>query len=205
MMKPTNKNTPTFSIAQNADALELAHKISKETPGPFDIVLSGDNPDWLISSFINLKTHFQNMKVFYLSSNTNNKKLIDSLIKAGIDGIVFNESISEKEMEEIALKISKRDETVLPKNEEELIQSLRTQIDILDNKLMTLACERLEIVTQINKIKSKYNLPVFQPQRYHEIEKSVSNFATENHSDNKYLQKLINALHSASVIAQVNE
>jgi len=198
-----NKQTPTFSISEDANALAVVQKIKAEHQEDFDVVLHGDNFEWLISSFIDLKTNFSNMKVLYLTDNTNSQTLIDSLIKAGIDGIVFNENISDSEMKEISQKIDNKNTAVSNPDDIKKLHTLRAQVDELDYKLLQTAVERLKIVKQISEIKSGYHIPVFQPERYIETKQTVDQVAKQTQTDKAYLQRLIDALHLGSVISQV--
>lgn len=204
MTKKISK-APVYSIAEGSDALAVAQKIYNEIQTAFEVVLQGENLEWIIRSFIDLKIHFQNSKVFYLASNTSSQNLIDNLIKAGIDGIVCDENFDTKQTNSISKRITQSGHTKPTSTDVQLLRNLRSQIDELDNRLLGIAHERHKLVKQISKIKDSYHLPVFQPERFREIELSMQEFASKNKADIQYLQTLIKAVHLASVLSQLKK
>ncbi len=204
MTKKISK-APVYSIAEGSDALAVAQKIYNEIQTAFDVVLQGENLEWIIRSFIDLKTCFHNTKVLFLANNTSSQNLIDKLIKAGIDGIVFDENFDTKQTNTISKRITQSGHTKLTSTDLQLLSNLRGQIDALDDRLLGIANERHQLVKQISKIKDSYHLPVFQPERFREIEQSMKEFAIKNKADVQYLQTLIKAVHIASVLSQLKK
>jgi chorismate mutase / prephenate dehydratase len=58
---------------------------------------------------------------------------------------------------------------------EQDISPLREQIDLIDNQLLSLISYRANLANQIGDIKSKYNAPIFKPDRERAIFRSLEN------------------------------
>lgn len=76
------------------------------------------------------------------------------------------------------------------------IDNLRSQIDSLDNEIASLLLKRLDIVSQIGKIKAKSGMAVFDPTREEKIIKRLTENTTP--AGEEYIKTIYNTVFSSS-------
>ncbi len=84
------------------------------------------------------------------------------------------------------------------------LNQLRSEINKVDSKLVSLLKQRLEIIRKIGKFKKENNLEIFDSAREREI---ISNFLSleTNLKDKIYIEKFLNSLFNISKDLQKNE
>ena len=56
----------------------------------------------------------------------------------------------------------------------DILESLRSQLDTIDNEILILLKRRFQTVKKVAEYKMKNNLDVYQPDREDEVQKKVS-------------------------------
>lgn len=82
------------------------------------------------------------------------------------------------------------------------LQTLRHEIDELDEELLHLLKKRIEIVEHIGDFKLKNNVTVFQLERWIEILKTRSDLAIELGISKEYIVEMMKTIHKESVRIQ---
>jgi chorismate mutase len=82
------------------------------------------------------------------------------------------------------------------------LQTLRHDIDEVDEELLHLLKKRIEIVEQIGDYKLKNNVTVFQLERWIEILKTRGNLAVELGIDKEFIIDMMKTIHKESVRIQ---
>lgn len=82
------------------------------------------------------------------------------------------------------------------------LQTLRNEIDEMDEELLHLLKKRIEVVEQIGDFKLKNNVTVFQLERWIEILKTRSNLAVELGISKEFIVEMMKTIHKESVRIQ---
>jgi chorismate mutase len=82
------------------------------------------------------------------------------------------------------------------------LQTLRHEIDELDEELLHLLKKRIEIVDHIGEFKLKNNVTIFQLERWIEILKTRSNLAIELGINKEFIVEMMKTIHKESVRIQ---
>ena len=84
------------------------------------------------------------------------------------------------------------------------LESLRNQIDSLDESIMKLLKERMNISKTIGEYKQEHNMPVLQSQRYGEIVEKSRELAESLGLDADFAASLMELIHKESVRLQLS-
>jgi len=69
------------------------------------------------------------------------------------------------------------------------LKTLRKQVDSIDQRIVDLLSKRAKIASEIAKIKTEIQLPVFSPEREHEILSDIC-YHNDGPLDNDALQRI---------------
>lgn len=93
-----------------------------------------------------------------------------------------------------------RDEVASTEN----LNSLRRQIDELDNNLLELLAKRMRVSQEIGQYKKEHNMPILQEHRYDEILTDRIKQAEQMGMDAEFMKTVLVAIHEESVRNQQN-
>ncbi len=93
-----------------------------------------------------------------------------------------------------------RDEVATTEN----LNSLRRQIDELDNNLLELLAKRMRVSREIGQYKKEHNMPILQESRYDEILNDRIKQAEQMGMDAEFMKTVLVAIHEESVRNQQN-
>lgn len=93
-----------------------------------------------------------------------------------------------------------RDEKATTEN----LNTLRRQIDELDNSLLELLSKRMRVAREIGTYKKEHNMPILQEQRYEEILNDRIKQAVSMDLDAEFMKSVLVAIHEESVRHQQN-
>jgi len=79
---------------------------------------------------------------------------------------------------------------------------LRQELDQIDNDLINLLGERMGISRKIGKYKKENNMTILQPKRWQEIIKIARTRGRKNELSDKFIGKLLRAIHDESIDQQ---
>jgi chorismate mutase len=82
------------------------------------------------------------------------------------------------------------------------LEQLRSDIDVIDERLIRLLSERMDIVEKIGLFKKENNITVFQVERWKEILDNRTELARLLNLDNTLVEEIFKAIHKASVDKQ---
>lgn len=82
------------------------------------------------------------------------------------------------------------------------LDSLRTQIDDNDEKMLELIAERFKIINEIGNYKKENNTTILQPDRWFDILKSRQEIANELNLNPDFVDRLLKIVHKESVSIQ---
>ncbi|MBR0314089.1 MAG: bifunctional 3-deoxy-7-phosphoheptulonate synthase/chorismate mutase type II [Bacteroidales bacterium] len=85
------------------------------------------------------------------------------------------------------------------------LESFRSQIDSLDESLLQIISKRMDVSRQIGDFKQRNNMPVLQSKRYSEIVENRSDLAESLGLDRDFAKSLMEIIHKESVKVQLKQ
>ena len=79
------------------------------------------------------------------------------------------------------------------------LNSLRKQIDILDNNLLKILAKRFQMVKKIGQLKKKLNLSTFDKKRFDDVLKTRISKAQQLGLSNDLIKKIYNIIHEEAL------
>jgi len=79
------------------------------------------------------------------------------------------------------------------------INTLRTQIDVIDHQLIEMLGKRMKIADDIGKLKKKHNVAVLQNKRWNEILGRMILQGEEKHLSEEFILRVFKAIHQESI------
>lgn len=86
----------------------------------------------------------------------------------------------------------------------EMLEQLRSQIDELDNELLSVLGRRFEVCRRIGEYKSRVNMPVMQSERYSRLVSTLLERGAELGLESSFLTTLLELIHAESVRTQLS-
>lgn len=82
------------------------------------------------------------------------------------------------------------------------LEQLRERIDEVDKQILQSLAKRFELVSKIGKLKHRYDLKVYDPERAQEVENKWSSYAEQSGFSPECAIKIYKTIHDCSVKAQ---
>ncbi|MBD5232867.1 MAG: bifunctional 3-deoxy-7-phosphoheptulonate synthase/chorismate mutase type II [Bacteroidales bacterium] len=86
----------------------------------------------------------------------------------------------------------------------ETLESLRREIDSIDDELIELLARRMRVAREIGQLKHSLHMPVVQPRRYRSLIESRSEAAAKLGLAPEFIRSVLEAIHEESVRQQIN-
>ncbi len=97
----------------------------------------------------------------------------------------------------VDLKIRKKGDPALEFQNE--LNTLRTQIDVIDNKIVEMMGKRMKIADSIGGLKKKHNVAILQRKRWNEVLGRMILRGEESELSEEFILKLYKAIHQESI------
>ncbi len=185
---------------------------------PFEDTRFRNIPKWEIP--IELKTIFPNISIINDPSHIAGKRelvkeVAEQALCLNVDGLMIETHINPKlalsdaaqqltpaELDDLLKKLTFRKADFDDKNMLNELENLRFQIDSLDFQMLELLAKRMEIIKKIGDFKNNNNISIFQLERWNEIKKNRIKAGVELNLDEKIIKKILQIIHSYSIIKQ---
>lgn len=82
------------------------------------------------------------------------------------------------------------------------LEAFRSEINLIDQELLSLLNKRMQVVQQIGKYKGQNRITILQPQRWDEIKKVHFSMAKQYGLSETFIEKYLEALHMESIRTQ---
>lgn len=182
----------------------------------YDKKIYRNTPMWQIP--IELRRRIPNLPIICDPSHIGGRReliapLCQQAMDLGLDGLIVESHCSPDEawsdakqqvtpdvLDYILNLLVIRDETVTTEG----INTLRHQIDDLDNQLMDLLSKRMRVCREIGQYKKEHNMTVLQPTRYGEILDKRSAQGALCGMGNEFVRTIFEAVHEESVRQQMD-
>ncbi|MGB1102235.1 MAG: chorismate mutase [Crocinitomicaceae bacterium] len=174
-----------------------------------------NEPMWEIP--IELKTHFPEMKLICDPSHICGRRDIlaevsQKAIDLTFDGLMVEthpvpdeawsdaqQQITPDSFKQILEQLIVRQVSVLEDGFSQSLDSLREQINSIDNELIKLIAKRMDIASEIGLFKKDHNITILQPERWKEIKDLQTETAGEVGLSAKFIVKYLEAIHQESI------
>ncbi len=102
----------------------------------------------------------------------------------------------------VDLRIRKKGDAALAFQNE--LNTLRTQIDVIDNKIVEMMGKRMKIADSIGALKKEHNVAILQRKRWNEVLGRMILRGEESDLSEEFILKLYKAIHQESINHQKN-
>jgi len=79
------------------------------------------------------------------------------------------------------------------------LNTLRTQVDVIDNKLVEMMGKRMKIADKIGELKKKNNVAILQTKRWNEVLGRMILEGEESHLSEEFILRIYKAIHQESI------
>lgn len=111
------------------------------------------------------------------------------------------QQITPIQLEKILSHLKIRENT----QNQQSLESFRSQIDSLDESILQILSKRMEVSRQIGEYKQQHNMPVLQSQRYSQIVENRKELAQSMGLDSDFAKQLMEIIHKESVKVQLKQ
>lgn len=138
--------------------------------------------------------------------------LAQQAMNLGFDGLIVEahcdpdaawsdkaQQVTPQELAAICRKLVIRETVTTTEN----LDSLRSEIDKLDDRLLDLLARRMHVARQIGQYKKEHAMPVLQAARYEELLARRAAQAEELGMDGDFMRRVLQAVHEESVRQQM--
>lgn len=174
-----------------------------------------NNPEWQIP--IDLQTRFPDLPLILDPSHIAGRRdiifdLCQTALDLRYDGIMVEthfdpdnawsdvkQQITPQALDQITvdLRIRKPEDDNAKYNNE--LNTLRTQIDVIDNKLVEMMGKRMKIADSIGQLKKKNNVAILQNKRWNEILGKMILEGQEHELSEEFMLRIYKAIHQESI------
>ncbi|MBR1625922.1 MAG: bifunctional 3-deoxy-7-phosphoheptulonate synthase/chorismate mutase type II [Bacteroidales bacterium] len=140
------------------------------------------------------------------------KEIATTAISTGFDGLMIEthikpsdaltDSMQQLTVNQLKSLIQSLPQVISESKEDARLNSLRNQIDDIDNSIITALSERMSVSREIAKIKKQHNLAAFQSNRWEKVLTNILKEAAVNHLDINFVKELYEIIHQESIKEQ---
>jgi len=109
------------------------------------------------------------------------------------------QQITPERLAEITEDLRVRKNRVEEKDSLKKLNSLRSEINLLDHQLIELIAERMEVVENIGKVKKESNFAILQRSRWQEVIQNVIDEGAQNGLSSEFIERVFKAIHQESI------
>lgn len=174
-----------------------------------------NNPEWQIP--IDLQNSFPNLPLILDPSHIAGRRdiiydLCQTALDLNYDGFMIEthqdpnnawsdpkQQITPDNLRKITSRLQIRDSEGKGIEYKNQINTLRTQIDIEDNKILEILGKRMKVVDAIGILKKENNVAILQTKRWNEILKKMIKEGEENNLSEEFILRMYKAIHQESI------
>ncbi len=174
-----------------------------------------NNPEWQIP--IELQNKFPDLPLLCDPSHiAGNRELIFDLCQTALDlnfdGLMIEthrdpdkawsdakQQITPETLHQYTVDLKIRQATDTETEYRNALNTLRTQIDVVDHKLIELLGKRMRVADQIGALKKEKNVAILQSRRWNEILGKMILEGEQNQLSQEFVLKIFKAIHQESI------
>lgn len=177
-----------------------------------------NNPEWQIP--IDFKNRFPDVPLIIDPSHIAGNRdkiayLCQKALDLNYDGMMIEthpnpdkawsdaaQQITPKRLKELVSNLSIRRADVGEQHSADILNKLRTKIDIVDDQVMALLMNRMKITGEIAEWKKENNISILQAERWNEVLARMLDLGEETDMSQEFIQRLYKAIHQESISHQ---
>jgi len=174
-----------------------------------------NNPEWQIP--IDFKNNFPDVPLLIDPSHiAGNRDKIAYLCQKALDlnyeGMMIEthpnpdkawsdakQQITPQRLQEITENLRVRTAKVDQQHSAEVLEKLRTKIDIVDDKIIDLLAKRMAIASEIGEWKKENNVSILQVERWNQVLARMLGLGEETNLSETFILRLYKAIHQESI------
>ncbi|MBN4070379.1 bifunctional 3-deoxy-7-phosphoheptulonate synthase/chorismate mutase type II [Olleya sp. AH-315-F22] len=174
-----------------------------------------NNPEWQL--VIELQSRFPDLPIINDPSHiTGNRDMIldvsQTALDLNFDGLMIEthfdpdnawsdttQQVTPQSLVQIMEDLKIRKQTSKKAEYNNLINTLRTQIDVIDHQLIEILGKRMKVSDGIGALKKENNVAVLQSKRWNEILGKMILEGEENNLSEEFILKMFKAIHQESI------
>ncbi|MCZ4319517.1 bifunctional 3-deoxy-7-phosphoheptulonate synthase/chorismate mutase type II [Aequorivita viscosa] len=174
-----------------------------------------NNPEWQIP--IDLQNAFPDLPLILDPSHIAGRRdrifdLCQTALDLNYDGLMVethydpdnawsdaDQQITPKELEQMTVDLKIRKVEGDEKEFNNQLNTMRTQIDLIDDQIMDMLGKRMKIVDTIGALKKKNNVAILQVKRWNEVLGRMILEGEENKLSEEFVLKIYKAIHQESI------
>jgi len=174
-----------------------------------------NNPEWQIP--IDLQNNFPNLPIILDPSHIAGRRdlilnLCQTALDLNYDGFIIEshhdpdnawsdakQQITPEVLNQILKKLKVRKSISYEIEFDNKINTLRTQIDVVDNKILEVLGKRMKIADKIGALKKENNVSILQTERWNEMLQKMILDGEENKLSEEFILTLYKAIHQESI------
>ena len=174
-----------------------------------------NNPEWQIP--IDLQSRFPDLPLILDPSHIAGRRdiifdLCQTALDLNYDGLMIEthfdpdnawsdakQQITPQDLDQLTvdLRIRKEEDNTLKYTNE--LNTFRTQIDVIDNKIVEMMGKRMKIADDIGALKKRNNVAILQNKRWNEILGKMILEGEENNLSEEFMLRIYKAIHLESI------
>lgn len=172
-------------------------------------------PLWRIP--IELHRRYPDIPLFCDPSHISGKKELVSLVAqqaldTNFEGLIIEShcnpesALSDKEQQVTPAELKEILESLIVRSDSgssENLESLRHQIDDINDELLELLARRMHVSEEIGKYKKEHGMPIVQPSRYNELMERLVNYGESLGLGTDFIKNILTSIHEESVKKQM--
>lgn len=177
-----------------------------------------NNPEWQLA--IELQNQFPDLPLICDPSHIGGKRdlifdISQTALDLNYDGLIIethpdpdnawsdaSQQVTPKRLAQITKELKVRKETGEGEDYLQKLQKLRTKIDTLDDQLLHMLSERMNISTEIGKVKKSQNVAILQTGRWNEILGKMILEGEQLGLSEEFVLRIFKAIHQESINKQ---
>ena len=174
-----------------------------------------NNPEWQIS--IDLQNRFPDLPLILDPSHIAGRRdIIFDLCQTALDlnynGFMIethnnpdkawsdaDQQITPEALEDLTIKLKVRKQESSKEEYKNSLTTLRTQIDVVDNKILEIIGKRMDIVNRIGQLKRDNNVAILQSGRWNKILDKMIKDGEDNKLSENFILEMYKAIHQESI------
>jgi len=174
-----------------------------------------NNPEWQLA--VDLQNEFPDLPLLVDPSHIGGSRdkifdICQTALDLNYDGMIVEthrnpdnawsdakQQITPQALDQITIDLKIRKEHGEAAEFKNKLNTMRTQIDVIDHQIINQLGKRMKIADEIGKLKKKNNVAILQNKRWSEILDKMTQAGNDNGLSEEFVNKFLKAIHQESI------